>query len=240
MWRRSGAAWKLPCLKYSDGAKEPPALLKATVTRSSAWQLFQQAVKGNHPWTDNSWQQCPRHAGTMMWHHPTILIHVCWVLGGTGEPSWLSMSSGMPGPPQLMTDGFMGSSSCQFIKRRLMLSGNRSWSDGLELLCDVPSPCCTCPCAQCRSLRANSLSAKQKGPAQLFVTQLNPPRGLFKEKHARGCCSSQSARLYDGVWLWVCAFRAAYFRKGLIIVGWILSSWRGVQAWSKAWSNHRS
>lgn len=87
----------------------------------------------------------------------------------------------MPGPPQLMTNGFMGSSSCQFIKRRLILSGNHSWSDGLEFLCDVPSPCCTYPCAQCRLLCSNLLSAKQKAPAQLFVTQLNSPRGLFNE-----------------------------------------------------------
>lgn len=171
---------KLPCLKNTDCAKEPPALLKGTVMCSLAWWLFQQAVKGNHPWTDNSWQQRPRRTGTTTWHHPTILIHVCWVLGVTGEPSWLSMSSRTPSPPQL-TDGFMGSSSCQFIKRRLMPSGNCSWSDGLELPCDVPSPCCTYPCAQCRLLSSNSLSAEQKAPAQLFVTQLNPPRGLFNE-----------------------------------------------------------
>lgn len=37
------------------------------------------------------------------------------------------------------------------------------------------------PCAQRRLLCSNLLSAKQKAPAQLFVTQLNPPRGLFNE-----------------------------------------------------------
>ena len=51
---------KLPRLKNTNYAKEPQALLKGIVMCSSAWWLFKKAVKGNHPWTDNSWQQASR------------------------------------------------------------------------------------------------------------------------------------------------------------------------------------